>query len=368
MATKAVETVVYDYLLNAASEIDAKNKLKRDKRIAVSAAKDFLATTQLEEVLKKIFHKGWYGPIKYNGKRLHSPHKRIVSIFQGDEHLGAHIDGEECVLQYGAIEESRRLGKVGLEVAEYKSQHRKESKLVVNLIGDIMQGKIHDLCDGDVMTNQFCAALKYHIELLMFWATQYSSIEVYCQPGNHGRDTSRHPERAVNQKWDAQETRLYIAIREAVLNAGINHVKFFIPKTPYCIIPLFNEKAFVTHGDTELKPGNPNKSINIANLERQILKWNTSRYAGGPFKLFACGHIHTASITDLPGRVVMLTNGCLVPPDGFAGTIGISDVTCCQYIIESTPEYIVGDRRPIYVDDADKQSKYNDIVTPFRSI
>jgi hypothetical protein len=61
----------------------------------------------------------------------------------------------------------------------------------------------------------------------------------------------------------------------------------------------------------------------------------------------------------------MLTNGCLVPPDSFAMSIGSPDVTCGQYLFESVEKHIMGDQRFIDVDDADGEPAYNKLVTPY---
>ena len=202
----------------------------------------------------------------------------------------------------------------------------------------------------------------------MFLCGCYPSVEVYTAAGNHGRNQRRHPERAVHQKYDSIETMLYYSVKKAVLNAGVSNCKFNIPKTPYYIVNLFDNKLFGTHGDTVLKPGFPGKSINVANLAQQVCKWNTARDIGGPFRVFACGHIHIASITELPGKVTMITNGALVPPDAYSLSIGSPDMTCGQWITESVEKHPIGDRRFVEVDGAENDSNYNTIITPFSGL
>jgi hypothetical protein len=271
-------------------------------------------------------------------------------------------------MEYNTIQESRRLGVVAEQVADYKTTYRQETKLVIHLLGDIIQGMLHDPRDGEPLAIQFAAAVHYLTQYIMFEAAQYPNVDIYCASGNHGRNMMRHPDRAVQQKFDSIETMIYYSVKTAVLNSGVTNCKFFIPKTPYYITPLFNNKLFGTHGDTVLKPGYPGKSINVASLAQQIAKWNSARNIGAPFQVYACGHIHTASMTVLPGNVTMITNSCLVPPDAYALSIGSPDNTCGQWIAESTESHAVGDSRLILVDEADKKPKYNDIIKPFEGL
>jgi hypothetical protein len=67
----------------------------------------------------------------------------------------------------------------------------------------------------------------------------------------------------------------------------------------------------------------------------------------------------------MPSGIVMMTNGCLVPPDSFSLSIGAPDVTCGQYLFESVEGHVVGDQRFIRVDDADDKPEYNKFILPF---
>jgi hypothetical protein len=361
----ATEAIVHDYLLQEAIKLRSSNKGSVDKRVAVATARDLLVVDSLQKSLAKVFTKKWCVPPKYTGKRLHTPHKRIVNILLSDLHFGSHLDPVECPIEYGRIQESRRLGRVAQQVADYKRQYRKETKLIVHLLGDIIQNQLHDPRDGDPLAEQFAAAVHYLVQFILFVASEYPSVEIFCTPGNHGRSLQRHPDRGVQQKWDAIETMIYYAVKTAVLNSGVTNCKINIPKTPYYIAQLFNSKGFFTHGDTVFKPGFPGRSINVANLAHQVTKWNTSRSVGGPFSIFAVGHVHTGSIISLPGEVTVVTNGALVPPDAFSLSIGSPDNTCGMYLWESVENHPIGDQRFIVVDGAEKNSSYNDIITQF---
>lgn len=335
-----------------------------NRRAAVSAGRDMMWMEELELTLKKVFRPGYATPKPYAGKKKKYT-ERLDHVVISDTHFQTLIDPRECPIEYGAIQESRRFGKVVAEVGDYKRQYRAETKLRVKLLGDLFQNQLHDAREGAPLTLQFAATLHYLTQAVMFWASEFPAVDVYCVPGNHGRNKARHFDRAIQQKWDAIETMIYVSLRGAIQAARLNNVKFHIGMRPYIIEEVFDKKAFWTHGDTVLKPGYPGNSIDVRGLYQQICRWNAARHIEGPFSLFGVGHVHFGSITNMPGEITMLTNGCLVPPDPHSLSIGAPDVTCGQYLFESVRGHICGDQRFINVDDADDVKEYNRIVSPF---
>jgi hypothetical protein len=335
-----------------------------NSRAATSAGREILFQQYLDETLHKVFRKGYCTPKHYSGKKSNKIN-RLDSILISDTHFHSLLDPKEVPVGYHAQQEARRFGKVAQQVADFKPQYRAESRLLIHLLGDIIQGCLHDPRDGAPLAMQFAAAVHYLTQLILFEASQYPSVMIYCTPGNHGRNMFRHRDRAIHQKWDSFETMLYTAVKAAVLGSGIKNVTFDIGQRPYYTVKLFNTNGFFTHGDTVLKPGFPGKSIDSKGLIQQVSRWNAAQNIGGPFQLFACGHVHIGSVINLPDKVTMITNGCLVPPDAFSLSIGAPDVTCGQYIFESVQDHAVGDQRFIRVDDADSEPGYEDFILPF---
>lgn len=337
-----------------------------NRRAAVTAGRDLLWMEELEKVLKETFRTGYCSPGIYKGP-VKKHVERLVHVVISDTHFQSLIDPQECPVEYGAVQESRRIGKVAAQVADYKRQYRGETKLRVKLLGDLFQNQLHDQREGSPLAVQFAATLHYLTQIIMFWSREYPEVEVLCVSGNHGRNKMRHMERAVQQKWDSIETMVYVALQAAVQAAKLTNVKVNIGMRPYATETVFDQKAFWTHGDTVLKPGYPGKNIHVGALYQQICRWNAARHIEGPFQMFGVGHVHFGSITNMPGQIVMLTNGCLVPPDAFALSIGAPDVTCGQYMFESVRGHICGDQRFINVDDADSDAGFNKIVAPFKA-
>ena len=161
-----------------------------------------------------------------------------------DLHYGAALDKRELPLAYGHNEEARRTAAVALWLSEHRDlETRRSTDLHVNLIGDIIQGQLHDQRDGDPLAEQVCAAIHILSQFVAYVsASGYNHVYVHCTPGNHGRNTSRHKERATSQKWDAIETMVYYAVMKATKH--LKNVTFQIPYTPFVTYSVYGHKVF----------------------------------------------------------------------------------------------------------------------------
>lgn len=292
--------------------------------------------------------------------------QRILNVVLSDTHYGARLDAREVGHPYGPVEEARRTAAVVKQVADYKRQYRGDTELIVHLLGDIIQGQLHDARDGAPLAEQVASAIRVLLQALMYLASEFpKGMTVYCATGNHGRNQMRHKERAVQQKFDSIETMVYVALKEAL--RPYPNVKFEIPLTPYYTWKAFDQIGFATHGDTVLNPGFPNRAIQVDSVTKQINSINAAAgKKGEEYSLFVVGHVHTGSQTYLGSGSVLMTNGCLIPPDPYAVSIGIFETSCGQWMFESVPGHIVGDSRFISVSDVnDKDESLDKIVAAF---
>jgi hypothetical protein len=353
-----------DLLIEKATKQKKHDSSVINRRAATIAGREMAFAEELENTMKKVFRKGWTKPSGYK-KSQKIACDRALTIPVGDTHFQSLIDPEECPKVFGPREESRRLGLVASEVAEFKPHYRDRTKCNVLFLGDIIQGQLHDMREGAPLSVQVCAAMSYLTQFLLYLSNHFPEVNAYCVTGNHGRNKQRHHDRAVQQKWDSLETVIYYGVQQAIRNSGTKNVEVHINKRPYQIVNVLGNKIFVTHGDTVIRTGFPGSQLNVSEAYKQILKWNNSKDAGGPFGLFVMGHVHTASTVRLPNNVVFMTNGCLVPPDAHSLSIGSPDVTCGFQLIESTQKHLVGDTRFITVESADKMPQYEKIIRPF---
>lgn len=328
-----------------------KNQLSYISKLEKQVAVNELETEKIKEMLKSIpqvkvtpYVRGKQGKIQ-----------RELNLVLSDLHIGSDIlKNQTGNLDFGKSEEARRLARIVKDTCEYKEQYRKETKLNVLLLGDIIQNQLHDLRDGAPAAEQCGRAIYLLTQAIAQFSANFPSVAVYCNTGNHGRNTGRHHGRAVNQKWDSLEQIVYFAIREAT--KGLKNVSFVIPKTPYVVYEVFGKKVFATHGDSVLNVGYPGKAINTGRLETQVNRFNASLSDREEYSVLVVGHVHTASITHLSNGAVTITNGAMVPVDEYAVSIGLMETTSGQYLFESTEGFPVGDCRYIKVSEKDDKN------------
>jgi UDP-2,3-diacylglucosamine pyrophosphatase LpxH len=294
--------------------------------------------------------------------------KRNVHLVLSDHHYGSDIRKEETGFQnYGKVEESRRLAAVIKETIEFKLQHRDETELTIHLLGDMIENKLHDPQDAAPLAEQVCRAIHILTQAIAQCAENFPKVTVKCATGNHGRTLSRHEKRATSAKWDSIETMIYYSIKNSLTN--YENVEFDLPKTPFVVTDSLGARIFSTHGDTVLNPGNPGKSINVRSLEHQVNSINATLRDNKEYNVFIVGHIHTASITQLTNGAVVITNGALCPPNGFATSIGILEGVGVQVLFESVPGFPVGDIRFIKVGSKEDQNvELDKIIKPWEKI
>jgi hypothetical protein len=353
------------FLKEKAQELQVKGSDSTAKKVSLTLAREQLFLERLEGTIQKVF-KNKIVPGGYSVKKVKKATERIVNVLLSDLHFHSLLDPRELPMAYGAVEEARRLGAITQQVAEYKRQYREETTLYMHILGDIIQGQLYDMRDGAPLAEQCSAAIYLLVQSIQYLASQFPKVVVFTNPGNHGRNTARHQQRATNQKWDSIETIIYYAIKMAC--KSLPNVTVNMTRQPYYAAKAFNKMGFYTHGDTVINPGYPGKAINVESVRKQINEINAGAVDRGDqeYSLFAVGHVHVGNITHLPNGAIFMSNGCLIPPDGYATSLGIFETATGQQIWESVQDHIVGDARFATVDKhTDKDSSLDKIIKPF---
>lgn len=345
------------------SKVRLKEHQAVNARLGTEAARQQFTLDRLEEFAARIFSGKVSAPVF---KTTNTKTQRILTLILSDLHIGSDIKASETGrFNFSKVEESRRLAYIVKQVAEYKSDHRGETKLKVLLLGDIIQGLLHSPQDGAILSEQMARAIHILSQALGYLAASFKDVEVICLTGNHGRTTSKHPNRAIHDKFDSNETMIYVALKYALKN--LPNVKFTIPLSSYHIYDVFEWKFFATHGDTCFSVGTPQKAIPTGNIARQINKFKLSCNEPDKLRAFIVGHIHEGHNMHLPKATVFI-NGAMCPPDPFAISIGEPDTACGQQLLESTAEHPVGDNRFIDVDHlTDRDESLDQIIQPWQS-
>lgn len=331
------------------------------RSISLIAAHEELNRRLIKQVAENFFHDK-ITPTGYALRDHTRPIKRAVVALFSDLHLGADIGPVDNPIPYRAIEEARRLEFFTHQILNYKVQYRENSELVLLLNGDLIEGLLlHDLRDGIPLVEQKAVFWHYFRQILALCSQQFPKVRVICQPGNHGRDKIRHAGRATSSKWDGHEWEMMYAL--AQMCAGLRNVSFDNTRQAYSAVQLFDSWMLVSHGDTEIKLGDPDTKFkeNAAELDHI----NSKRIYGHEFAVFAGGHFHKGRFQ--PHGPDMIWNGALVPSNGHARASGYNKEPCGQWLWEAVEGHPVGDLRFIKVGPAqDRDEKLGSLVTPFR--
>jgi len=350
-------------------EAEERSLLKRtaelNRKYASQEIYDNLFLARITEIVDKAYRRKYVRVPRFHPPKKNGPVKRILNILISDTHYQSQIQLADTGRAYGSREEARRTARLCKTIAEYKLDHRGETKLNVYIDGDIIQNSLHDPRDGSPLAEQAAAAIHILTQALAYLASAFPEVEVYCSTGNHGRNTARHSGRAVHGKWDSIETIIYYGIKKAVGHFK-NIVGFHIPRSPWFVVEALGHKFFGTHGDGFFNPGNPGNNIQVAKLESQSNRWNAALPDNKEYRVFMVGHVHTPTATWMPNGAALLVNGALCPPDGFAQSLPIPEATCGQWMWETTRAYPVGDLRLITVGlEDDKDETLDSIIKPF---
>lgn len=293
-------------------------------------------------------------------KKTKTPRTIVAHI--SDTHLGVKINKSEM----GGINEfdpniaARRFAFFFKTLAQYKSEHRDETDLVIVLNGDIFAGVIHGLESGVLpMSTQFAIGVRIFAQALSFISGHFKRIKIVGLTGNHDRYMHKDNKgRQTEQKWDSFATNLYVSLEE-ILKQHKN-IEFEIPETPYALFKVQGHNFMATHGDTVINLGNPGKSINTESITKQINNFN----AGLKHRIDVLmgAHVHKSTFQSLDNGADLVINGTLSGTDQFAQSIGILSNNPVQQIFEVTEKYKVGDMRFVRLAIADKDEKLDKII------
>lgn len=290
------------------------------------------------------------------------PAKRTVCALLSDLHIGADLSALDEPMPFRAWEEARRLEFIARQIAEFKTQYRDHQDLLLLFDGDEIEGMLlHDLRDGIPLVEQKAAYWELMMQFVGFLASAFPRVHVECQSGNHGRDKARHQGRATSRKWDGHEWELHYGL--AKMCSGLKNVTFNVPFRAVSSIPLYGEWLLMSHGDTEVAIGHPQKAAEKNGALMDNIN-STMRY-GHRYAAACFGHYHHP--TYVPGAIRLVHNGALVPANGHARSCGPITEVCGQFLWEAVEGHIVGDLRFLEVGPTqDHDERLGKIIKPFR--
>lgn len=326
------------------------------RSISLSQAHEALHIAQLKTFADE-YLKDKITPSGYAKRDHHKPIKRAACLLLSDLHLGSDLSSTDNPHVFGAKEEARGLDFLLRQTIDFKPQYRDNTELVLMLNGDVIEGFLgHDLRDGAPLAEQKIVFWQYMRTFVAYCSAEFPRVRVECQPGNHGRDKMRHPGRATSSKWDSHEWSLYYGL--SMMCRELVNVTFYTPRQAVSLVSLFDKTLLLTHGDTEVKLGDPDTQAarNFTIVDRI----NSTNLYGKRIDAIAVGHFHKPRFQ--PRNPALIFNGALVPPNGYARGEGYFGEPCGQWLWESVEGRAVGDMRFLDIPPTGEPQ----IIKPFR--
>jgi len=310
--------------------------------------------------------------IKTISKReLHDSTPRSICVALTDVHFGTHIDKEELggKNEFNWNIAARRYGFIIEQLETYKMELRHLHEEVVFLLGgDLIGGIIHNQegPDYDLITYQIAGAVSYFIQGFEHVKAFYPKIRIVCQPGNHGRMMHKEDKgRALSQKYDSFENIIFNTLSWYFKNDP--KVEIIVPKSPYAEVTVQGHRIYMTHGDGVFITGNPGKSINTDNIDKQVQRVNAEEHNHNrkPFEVFVFGHVHQAAHFQVSSGAHIIINGSMIGTDSFAQGVGITSNNPVQVMWEMNSKFAIGDSRWLFVAAADGEQRLENIIKPY---
>lgn len=329
------------------------------RSLSLTTARERLLVAQFTEAAKYL-----RGSVQAQGYAV-KPHtlqrKRVAVLGLSDLHFGADLDGRDNPHSYGEVEERRRLAHAVQSWLDYKPEHRESSAGLLIFNGDLIEGLLgHDARSGAPLTEQKIRFLNAAAQTIQLGAQCFKQLEVVFVPGNHGRNKLRHHGRALVSKWDGFEWFLGYCLQE--ICAPLRNVTWRLDRKPITIVNLFGSNLGITHSDTAISIGHPDKRAeqNFAAVD----KFNTERaYTDRETNAWFFGHYHTARFHAYK-RGGLVYNGALIPPNEFAQAMSARS-ECSQALWEAVEGFPVGDLRFTHVGKAqDTDARLDKILRP----
>jgi predicted phosphodiesterase len=106
----------------------------------------------------------------------------------------------------------------------------------------------------------------------------------------------------------------------------------------------------------------------MKSINEQINKVNSQLIRGDEnFAAIVVGHVHVPTVQETEGGTMLLINGTMSGLDAYAQSLGIFSKNATQTLFEVVKGHAVGDIRLIRLRHADKDTKLDAIIEPFKA-
>jgi hypothetical protein len=299
----------------------------------------------------------------YKPSKVTSINRAVTSLW-GDWHIGTNLVPEESGVKFGPVEEARAVAFLVKTVLDYKTDHRDNTRLIINIIGDLIENMLHGYNGAIPVPLQIIRCTSLLRQAFAHLSAGYREVDVFWVAGNHDRNPMIHPKRAIHDRQVQSFSSIIALILKQELEHKNSNVKIHISLKPEIAYDLFDHRIHGGHGDLFTTVPNPGKTLNVKDILHQVLVLNNKEIQDGrkPFEVHHLGHVHTPGILYVDEYCKLAINGPLLPPGMFAQSIGIRSGVRGHLLYESTPEYAIGDNRLIYLNGSELNSSLDKII------
>lgn len=237
-------------------------KAKHDPQTIIATLQADLAEAKSHAATAETLRE-WIGTMKLGLNELQLPTWVVSPKVSGapgvptlqlsDLHWGERVDPKQIggVNEYSLGIAHKRLETVirrAVKLARVLSPDMKYPGIVVQMLGDMISGNIHEELQATNEINTMPTVLDLYRNLvpaLKLLADTFGHVFVPCVTGNHGRDTKKTW--AKDRHHTSFDWLLYQFL--AIAFQADERVKFYIPDASDGLYRVFGMRYLVTHGD-----------------------------------------------------------------------------------------------------------------------
>lgn len=283
-------------------------KAKHDPQTIIANLQSDLAEAKSHAATAETLRE-WIGTTKLSLEELQLPKwlespkvsgaPGVPTLQLSDLHWGERVDPKQIggVNEYNLTIARKRLETVvkgAVKLARILSPDMKYPGIVVQILGDVVSGNIHDELQATNEINTMPTVLDLYRSLvpaLRLLADTFGNVFVPCVTGNHGRDTKKIW--AKDRHHTSFDWLLYQFLTIAFETD--ERVRFYIPDGSDGLYRVFGVRYLVTHGDQFRAGDSIIGAVGpITRGEQKKLARNVA--VGQEYDVMAFGHWHKRMI------------------------------------------------------------------------
>ena len=326
-------------------ETDQKLRVASIQAITSNEIRDLIGTLDMDQ----LGHEAeWLTPKKPTGKSHGTPILNVSDIHHSEVVDPNQVNGKNEFNSEISVRRIKAVFRNAIEFLKYHISSPSYDGVVVNLIGDLLSGLIHEELSetNDKTINESVFELA---DLLCVCigelVDEFKKVHVVAVTGNHGRFYKKP--RAKNAAKDNWEWIIYQLIARYFKNDP--RVTFLIPEGLDAIFSVYNKRIITTHGQN-FQGGDGVTGVLSAVMRGFAKKQEKQVAMGEAFDMMFIGHFHT-----LVWYKSLFINGSIKGLDEYSDMKNYGYEPPQQGLCLIHPDHGMTIRTPIFCEDRPKK-------------